>query len=66
MKKLLLLCFAVMGLALQSQAQTWTEWNKHYFPNGQLAFYTRAAVIDLGKWSVQASDSVRQECELPE
>ena len=48
MKKILLLCLALMGLALQSYAQTWTAWNKHYFQSGQLAFYSRACDIDLG------------------
>ena len=48
MKKILLLCFALMGLALQSHAQTWTAWTKHYFHNGQLAFYSRACDTDLG------------------
>ena len=48
MKKLLLLCFVLMGMALQSHAEMWTAWNAHYFHNGQLALYTRACNIDLG------------------
>ena len=35
-------------MAVQSQAETWTAWNAHYFHNGHLAFYTRACDIDLG------------------